>query len=84
MGGRSGAERRALRRLERQVFGAPAVPPGRFTAVGVALRRRLLGAHRAGAPPALQVLEALLAPMDSRVLATLVALGIPDLLDAPV
>ena len=69
-----------LRQLERDVLGAPAVPPGRIAGWANTARRRLLGLHRRSAPPPLQVLEALFASFDAHALRVLVELGIPDAL----
>lgn len=69
------------RRFERSVFGSPAVPPGRLVMALNACRRRLLGTHRAIAPPPVRILEALFAQLDASVLALMVDLDVPDLLD---
>jgi hypothetical protein len=49
----------------------------------VAVRRRLAALHRAAAPPSIRVLEGLFGILDNRVLALLVELDIPELLDQP-
>ncbi len=78
------ASRREMRAFERAVLGAPAVPPGRLAQAMSAIRGRVLGAHRAAAPPPLVVLEALFGRFDGHVLAAMVALGLPDRLDRPI
>ena len=65
------------------MLGAPVVPPSKVTVVANALRRRLLGAHRQAAPPPLRIIEALFGQFDAAVLAALVHLGLPDLLETP-
>jgi len=72
-----------LRQWERQVLGAPAVPPSRVASLANGLRRRLLGLHRRSAPPPLQLLEALFASFDGHVLRALVELDLPDKLTGP-
>ena len=57
------------------------VPPGRVTSASNAVRRLMARGHRATAPPPLRVLEAVFARFDVHVLATLVDLDVPDLLD---
>ena len=76
-------DRQSLRALERDALGAPVVPPAAATIVVNAVRRRLLTMHRAMAPAPLRVVEAMFTQFDARALATLVELGIPDLLDGP-
>ena len=66
------------------MFGVPLVPPGRVASLANGVRRRVLGLHRAAAPPPLVVLEALFAQFDAHVLAALVALDVPDRLARPV
>jgi hypothetical protein len=68
---------------DRQILGAPLVPPPRLTGVVNALRRGLRGAHRRSAPPSMRVLEAMFGLFDNRVLGLLVDLGIPEALDSP-
>jgi hypothetical protein len=71
------------RKRERQILGAPLVPPPRLTSIVNTVRRRLLGAHRRAAPPSVRVLEAVFGIFDNRVLGLLVEFGVPDLLDGP-
>ena len=47
------------RKRERQILGAPLVPPPRLTSILNTVRRRLLGAHRRAAPPSVRVLAIL-------------------------
>jgi hypothetical protein len=70
-------------RTERQILGAPIVPPPRITRILNAVRRGLLGAHRRSAPPSVRVLEGVFGLFDNRVLGLLVELGIPEALDRP-
>jgi hypothetical protein len=71
------------RHRERQILGAPLVPPPPITRVVNAVRRGLLGAHWRSAPPSVRLLEAVFGLFDNRVLGLLVELGIPELLDRP-
>ena len=75
--------RRDDQALVREVLGAPLVPPARITREVLRLRRGLMRAHRAAAPPSLRVLDALFGLFDNRVLGLLCELGIPELLDRP-
>jgi hypothetical protein len=68
---------------ERQILGAPLVPPPHLTRLVNTVRRRLLGAHRRSAPPSLQILEAVFGLFDNRVLGLLVDLGVAETLDRP-
>jgi hypothetical protein len=71
------------RKQEREILGAPLVPPARATSILNAVRRRLLGVHRRAAPPSVRVLEAVFGIFDNRVLGLLVEFRIPELLDGP-
>src|SRR6059058_5710858 len=68
---------------DRQILGAPLVPPPRLTGILNAVRRGLRGAHRRSAPPSMRVLEALFGVFDNRVLGLLVERGTPEALDRP-
>jgi len=68
---------------ERQILGAPLVPPARLTRLVNTVRRTLLGAHRRTAPPSMRVLEGVFGLFDNRVLGLLVDLGVPEALDHP-
>lgn len=74
---------RTTKSLERNVLGAPFVPPGRIVRWVTTARRRLLGIHERTASPQLRIMETLFAQLDAHVLRVLVELGIPDLLDRP-
>ena len=73
----------ADRKREREILGAPLLPPPWLTSALNGVRRRLRGAHRRTAPPSLQVLEAVFGLFDNRVLGLLVEFGIPERLDGP-
>src|SRR5947209_1859654 len=62
----------ADRKREREILGAPLLPPPWLTSALNGVRRRLRGAHRRTAPPSLQVLEAVFGLFDNRVLGLLV------------
>src|SRR3954468_23835492 len=68
---------------ERQILGAPLVPPPQLTRLVNTVRRRLLGAHRRAAPPSMRVLEAVFGLFDNRILGLLVEMGVPEALDRP-
>lgn len=72
------------RKIEREAFGVPMVPPGRLAAIADRARRRLRRVHRLSAPPPLQILEALFASFDAQVLRAIVELGIPDMVIEPI
>lgn len=75
---------RGTKSLERDVFGAPVVPPGRLATWLTTARRRIQGLHERLAPPPVRILEALFAQLDAHVLRALVELDVPDQLDRPI